>query len=73
MTIDIGRATPAADAGRERRKPGLLRAALKRFLIYLEKRETRWNLRDLTDDQLHDIGMTRAEARTEVRKSWFWS
>ncbi|AYG66261.1 MULTISPECIES: DUF1127 domain-containing protein [unclassified Rhizobium] len=74
MTIDIDRTMPAAaGSGRGWRKPGFLRAALTKFLAYLEKRETRWDLRDLTDDQLRDIGMTRAEARTEVGKSWFWS
>ncbi|KAA1176900.1 DUF1127 domain-containing protein [Rhizobium tropici] len=73
MTIDIDSATrAAAGAGREWRKLGFLGAALTKFLAYLEKRETRWDLRDLTDDQLRDIGMTRAEARTEVSKSWFW-
>lgn len=74
MTTDIDRPMRAVAAvgGRSRRKPGLWRKALERFLAYLEKRETRWNLRELTDDQLLDIGMTRAEARTEVNKSWFW-
>ncbi|NLS15956.1 DUF1127 domain-containing protein [Rhizobium sp. P40RR-XXII] len=73
MTIDIDGAMPAAaDAGRERRKPGFLHVTLAKFVSYLEKRETRWDLRDLTDDQLRDIGMTRAEARIEVSKSWFW-
>ncbi|PST20574.1 hypothetical protein C7U61_09625 [Rhizobium sp. JAB6] len=61
-----------AVAGRGRRKRGFWQKALERFLTYLEKRETRWNLRELSDDQLRDIGMTRAEARTEVNKSWFW-
>lgn len=37
-----------------------------------EKRESRRTLRDLTDDQLSDIGITRREARTEVGKSFFW-
>ena len=73
MTIDIdGPMLAAAGAGGDRRKPGLLWAALARLLAYIKKRETRWDLRDLTDDQLRDIGMTRAEARVEVNKSWFW-
>jgi uncharacterized protein YjiS (DUF1127 family) len=73
MTTDINRPMQAAAAvaGRGRRKRELWRKALERFLTYLEKRETRWNLRELTDDQLRDIGMTRTEARTEVNKSWF--
>jgi uncharacterized protein YjiS (DUF1127 family) len=36
------------------------------------KRQTRWTLRDLTDDQLRDIGLTRREAMAEVRRSYFW-
>ncbi|MGY5803090.1 DUF1127 domain-containing protein [Rhizobium hainanense] len=74
MTTDIDRPMlAAAGAGRGRPKRQFLRSVLARFLAYLEKRETRWTLRELTDDQLRDIGMTRAEARTEVSKSWFWS
>jgi uncharacterized protein YjiS (DUF1127 family) len=38
----------------------------------MEKRESRWTLRDLTDDQLRDIGLTHSEAKTEVSKSFFW-
>ncbi|GES51599.1 hypothetical protein Rhsp01_44490 [Rhizobium sp. NBRC 114257] len=73
MTTDIHRPMPiATGAGRGPRRRGILRRALAKFLVYLEKRETRWDLRDLTDDQLRDIGMTRAEARAEVNKSWFW-
>lgn len=73
MTTDVDRPMLAATAaGSGPRRHGILRRALARFLAYLEKRETRWDLRDLTDDQLRDIGMTRAEARTEVSKSWFW-
>lgn len=73
MTIDVDRPMQAAaGAGRYRRKLGFLKAALARFLTYLKKRETRWDLRDLTDDELRDIGMTRSEARTEINKSWFW-
>lgn len=73
MTIDIDRPVlAAAAAGRGRQELGFLRRALARCLAYLQKRETRWDLRDLTDDQLRDIGMTRREARAEVSKSWFW-
>lgn len=43
------------------------------FALWLQKRESRWTLRDLTDDQLRDIGLTRSEARTEVNKSFFWN
>ncbi|TXH82693.1 MAG: DUF1127 domain-containing protein [Rhizobium sp.] len=75
MAIDIERAAlavPATGPGREWRKRVFPRAALARFLAYLQKRETRWDLRELTDDQLDDIGMTRSEARIETGKSWFW-
>ena len=36
------------------------------------KRNTRASLRELTNDELRDIGVTPAEARREVAKSWFW-
>ncbi|WP_267550926.1 DUF1127 domain-containing protein [Rhizobium rhizogenes] len=73
MTIDVDRPLLAATGeGRDRHKPGFLLTALASFLAYLEKRGTRWDLRELTDDQLRDIGVTAAEARAEVSKSWFW-
>jgi uncharacterized protein YjiS (DUF1127 family) len=37
-----------------------------------QKRETRRALRDLTDTELLDIGLTRKEARKEASKSFFW-
>lgn len=40
---------------------------------YLEKRRSRRTLSELTDDELRDVGLTRAQARTETSKSWFWS
>jgi uncharacterized protein YjiS (DUF1127 family) len=39
----------------------------------LEKRRSRRTLSELTDDELRDVGLTRAEATTETSKSWFWS
>lgn len=42
------------------------------YLHWLAKRESRWVLRELTDDQLRDIGLTRREAATEAKKSFFW-
>ncbi|MBB2751715.1 UNVERIFIED_ORG: uncharacterized protein YjiS (DUF1127 family) [Rhizobium aethiopicum] len=39
----------------------------------LEKRRSRRTLCDLTEDELHDIGLTRAQAKAEISKSWFWS
>ncbi|MDF0699005.1 DUF1127 domain-containing protein [Rhizobium sp. MC63] len=38
----------------------------------LEKRRSRRKLSDLTDDELRDIGLTRAQATAETSKSWFW-
>ncbi|XUM49606.1 DUF1127 domain-containing protein [Rhizobium sp. YTU87027] len=37
-----------------------------------QKRESRKTLRDLTDSELLDIGVTRADARKEASKSFFW-
>jgi uncharacterized protein YjiS (DUF1127 family) len=39
----------------------------------LEKRRSRRTLRELTEDELRDVGLTRAEARAETANSWFWS
>ncbi|RUM05540.1 DUF1127 domain-containing protein [Rhizobium chutanense] len=39
----------------------------------LEKRRSRRTLCELTDDELCDVGLTRAEAKAEISKSWFWS
>lgn len=36
------------------------------------KRQTRYRLLDLTDEQLRDIGVSRSEARREVEKSFYW-
>jgi uncharacterized protein YjiS (DUF1127 family) len=40
---------------------------------HLEKRRSRRTLSELTDDELCDVGLTRAQARAETSKSWFWS
>lgn len=48
------------------------RRLLSSLALWQQKRETRSTLRDLTDDQLRDIGLTRSEAMTEVGKSFFW-
>lgn len=71
MAIDIERLM-VVTPGKDRRKPGFLRRTLSALLSYFEKRRTRSELPDLTEDQLRDIGVTRAEARAEVSKSWFW-
>ena len=36
------------------------------------KRRTRHTLVEMTDEQLHDIGVTRGEARREIEKSFYW-
>ncbi|WP_245512844.1 DUF1127 domain-containing protein [Rhizobium sp. BK376] len=66
----------AAHQSRPRAASLSLKGVFHRFCHLLwtwyEKRESRRTLRDLTDDQLNDIGITRREARTEVSKSFFW-
>ena len=42
------------------------------YRAWLQRRSSRRILRDLTGDQLCDIGLTRAEAQVEVAKSHFW-
>lgn len=59
-------------AGPMRSTSRAARRLLSSFALWLQKRETRSTLRDLTDDQLRDIGLTRSEARTEIGKSFFW-
>lgn len=44
----------------------------RRFVLWHQKRETRRALRDLTDTELLDIGLTRTEARKEASRSFFW-
>ncbi|MGG6893454.1 DUF1127 domain-containing protein [Rhizobium sp. BR 315] len=74
MAIDTERLTVAVPgAGRGRHRSGFLRLAFAILWSYYEKRNTRRDLLDLTDDQLRDIGVTRREAHAEVSKSWFWS
>lgn len=43
----------------------------ERLADWRMKRAGRLVLRDLTDDQLNDIGLTRWEVRLELRKSTF--
>ncbi|MEZ2219566.1 DUF1127 domain-containing protein [Rhizobium sp. RCC_161_2] len=50
----------------------IMRGALTAFVSRLEKRGTRIDLAELSDTQLLDIGVTRSEARAEIKKSWFW-
>jgi uncharacterized protein YjiS (DUF1127 family) len=57
---------------RDRAHPSPLRTLWQNLLCRGQKREGRRALRELTDVQLHDIGITRAEARREISKSFFW-
>jgi uncharacterized protein YjiS (DUF1127 family) len=43
-----------------------------KLVVWAQKRESRRALRELTDDQLRDIGVTCHEAMAEYRKSRFW-
>ncbi|MBY5783287.1 MULTISPECIES: DUF1127 domain-containing protein [Rhizobium] len=55
---------------------GMARWSLRLLMMiehYLEKRRSRRTLLELTDDELCDVGLTRAQARAETSKSWFWS
>lgn len=42
------------------------------FVLWQQKREGRRALREMTADQLKDIGLSRSEAAREVGKSFFW-
>lgn len=60
-------------------KPALRLNALRRLgqlwnmlLLWQQKRASRRVLRDLTDDELLDIGVSRSEAGKEVSRSFFW-
>ncbi|KAF5885156.1 DUF1127 domain-containing protein [Rhizobium sp. PEPV16] len=55
---------------------GMARWSLRLLMMiehYLEKRRSRRTLLELSDDELCDVGLTRAQARAETSKSWFWS
>ncbi|MBY3166803.1 DUF1127 domain-containing protein [Rhizobium laguerreae] len=55
---------------------GMARSSLRLLMTiehHLEKRRSRRTLLELTDDELCDVGLTRAQARAETSKSWFWS
>ncbi|MBY5401910.1 MAG: DUF1127 domain-containing protein [Rhizobium sp.] len=55
---------------------GMARWSLRLLMTiehHLEKRRSRRTLSELTDDELSDVGLTRAQARAETSKSWFWS
>ncbi|TIX88980.1 DUF1127 domain-containing protein [Rhizobium sp. P44RR-XXIV] len=64
--------TPARDAGVAQPKSRVAYSLWTSLLLWVQKRESRRALRDLTNDQLSDVGLTRSEARAEVSKSFFW-
>lgn len=49
-----------------------LERVLSATFHWFDKRNGRLVLRELTDSQLEDIGLTRSEADREVSKSFFW-
>jgi uncharacterized protein YjiS (DUF1127 family) len=60
-------------------KPAARLSTMKRLgqlwtmlMIWQQKRAGRRALRDLTDSELLDIGVSRAEAGKEIAKSFFW-
>ncbi|WP_183722870.1 DUF1127 domain-containing protein [Rhizobium sp. BK060] len=60
------------DSGGVSRAQALLQSVWHRLSSWHQKRESRRVLRDLTDAELIDIGVTRADARREASKSFFW-
>jgi len=74
MAIDTEKLMVGISGAAGRRcKSGLLWRAITAAWFHLEKRRSRRDLGELTDDQLEDIGVTRSEARTEIGKSWYWT
>lgn len=52
----------------------VVRSFAMRFLELMERQHSRAALRDLTDAQLRDIGLTRREAIRESRRPlWDWN
>jgi uncharacterized protein YjiS (DUF1127 family) len=74
MTIDISHSSNGAHSAvaTSRRISRWGRVAMAAIAIYLEKHRSRRALSELADHQLLDIGVTRAQADTEVSKSCFW-
>jgi len=51
---------------------GVARIVIDWIVDRSAKRRSRSGLRDLTPDQLRDIGLTPSDVRREVAKSFFW-
>lgn len=73
MTTDIAKTLTATFGWKDIRAVSFPERIAARLAIYWRTRGTRRNLAELSDDQLRDIGVTRAEARKELGKSWYWS
>ncbi|WFS02505.1 DUF1127 domain-containing protein [Rhizobium tumorigenes] len=72
-TIPEWRGAIDSDARQRHRRPKAFAASIiERMAVWSEKRSSRRALRALSVDQLRDIGLTRAEVRREVAKSFFW-
>jgi uncharacterized protein YjiS (DUF1127 family) len=52
--------------------PDMAREIAARIALWRQKRESRRVLRELTDDELRDIGLSRQDVAREVSKSRFW-
>lgn len=65
---DMVAAPPASD----QRHGSMFWRMWSAFSRWQEKRSSRLVLRDFSEEQLRDIGLTRREAEEEVRKSFFW-
>ncbi|QRM53325.1 DUF1127 domain-containing protein [Sinorhizobium sp. BG8] len=71
MTADIENAPALGHRGQRLFAKWMARLA-DGFARHLWKRRSRRALSEMSDDQLNDIGITRAEARREAERSWFW-
>ncbi|WP_371736919.1 DUF1127 domain-containing protein [Rhodoferax sp. U11-2br] len=50
----------------------MARRALTACQQYLITRRKQQTLRQLSDAQLSDIGLTRTQARAHIHNGWFW-
>jgi len=73
MTTDTAKTFTIAFGWKDIRAVSFSARIAARVAIYWRTRGTRQSLAELSDDQLRDTGVTRAEARKEHGKSWYWS
>lgn len=69
---EINAASPNIVRPKLRKLSGVALRLVAAIEHWLEKRRSRRTLSELNDDQLRDVGLTRAEAKAEVSRSWFW-